>query len=139
MRASTHFASRAHRERGISAVSCSGDGPMTITPQRRWSFSLRTLFVVVTLLGLVAGWVVYQLNWIRQRRQAVETGEVGLVLLPSAFSAPLYPKPQLPPWTLRLFGEQTLNAQGLVSAPGISDSDLRRLRALFPELQVDRP
>ena len=38
---------------------------MTPAPKpRRFRFSLRTLFVVVTLVGC---WLGYQLNWIRQR------------------------------------------------------------------------
>ena len=35
-------------------------------PKRRWpQFSLRTLFVVVTVFGC---WLGYQLNWIQQRK-----------------------------------------------------------------------
>jgi hypothetical protein len=37
---------------------------MTLAPKRRWSFSLRTLFVVVTVVGFSLG---YQLDWMRQR------------------------------------------------------------------------
>jgi hypothetical protein len=42
---------------------------MTHPPRRRWfRWSLRTMFVVVTAAAFLCGWVVYQLNWIRQRR-----------------------------------------------------------------------
>ena len=45
---------------------------MTTAPKRRWfQWSLRTLFVVVTLVGCATGWVVYQINWIRQRSEFV--------------------------------------------------------------------
>jgi hypothetical protein len=41
---------------------------MTPAPKRRWfAFSLRMMFVVVTILGFAMSWVVYQLNWIRER------------------------------------------------------------------------
>lgn len=40
---------------------------MTTTPRQRLRFSLRTLFVVVTLMAIVAAWVAYHLEWIRQR------------------------------------------------------------------------
>ena len=40
-----------------------------MTPPRRWSFSLRMMLVVVTLLAVPLGWVAYQLNWIRQAPQ----------------------------------------------------------------------
>ena len=41
---------------------------MTTTTTRRWfRFSLRTLFVVVTIVCVLAGWLTYSLNWISQR------------------------------------------------------------------------
>ena len=44
-----------------------------MTSRRRWfRFSLRTLFVVLTVLCFVlGGWVAYQLNWISQRHAAI--------------------------------------------------------------------
>src|SRR5258708_10246160 len=42
---------------------------MTPAPKRRWfRFSLRTMFVVVTLFGC---WLAYSLNWIRQRHDFI--------------------------------------------------------------------
>ena len=42
-------------------------------PRRRWfSFSLRTLFVVVTIAAIAGGWVMYQVSWIRQRRTMLD-------------------------------------------------------------------
>ena len=39
-----------------------------MTAPRRWfRFSLRTLFVVVTIACVFAGWIAYQLDWIRER------------------------------------------------------------------------
>jgi len=41
---------------------------MRIAPQRRWfRFSLRTLFVVVTVVGLGLGWLAWNVNIVRQR------------------------------------------------------------------------
>jgi hypothetical protein len=41
------------------------DGPKTRAPKRRWfQFTLRTLFVVVTVL---ACWLGYAVSWIKQR------------------------------------------------------------------------
>jgi hypothetical protein len=42
-------------------------------PRRRFRFSLRTMFVLVTALCV---WLGYQLNWIRQRRNVLGSGEV---------------------------------------------------------------
>jgi len=45
------------------------DAALTPAPKRRWfRWSLRTMFVVVT----VCGWIGYQLNWIRQRHEFIE-------------------------------------------------------------------
>ena len=43
---------------------------MAVTAPRRWfRFSLRTMLVVVTMLGC---WLGYQFNWIRQRNEFAE-------------------------------------------------------------------
>jgi hypothetical protein len=40
--------------------------------KRRWfRFSLRTVFMLMTAFGMFLGWLVYQLNWIRQRNEYV--------------------------------------------------------------------
>ena len=42
----------------------------TTKPNRRWfRFNLRTLFVVVTLFGLVGVWMANQMKWIRDRKR----------------------------------------------------------------------
>ena len=35
-----------------------------------FKFSLRTLFILVTIAGLLAGWLVYRLTWILHRHEA---------------------------------------------------------------------
>ena len=51
---------------------------MSLAPKRRWfAFSLRTMFVVVTVFGSAAGfgnWINNQRNWIRQRHEFLEKG-----------------------------------------------------------------
>jgi hypothetical protein len=50
---------------------------MNIAPKRRWPrFSLRTLFVVVTVLGC---WLGYQLNWIRQRHDFLARNQAAQI------------------------------------------------------------
>jgi hypothetical protein len=68
--------------------------------KRRWfRFSLRTLFGLVTIVGVGAGWVVYQLDWIRERHTLLASRDnwswtTGGTERPAA------------PWSLRLFGEK---------------------------------
>ncbi len=120
---------------------------MTTTPKRRWfAYSLRTLFVVVTVFGLAVGWFIYQLNWIRQRREAMDKysqtyndpaeryeKEDGTIV---SFHAP---------GLLWLFGERnvrefTMNVPENPDDPAMwfySHPEVQRIQCLFPEAQVD--
>ena len=43
-------------------------------PKRRWfRFSLRTLFVLVTITSVTAWWWTRQLNWVRERHKFLAT------------------------------------------------------------------
>jgi hypothetical protein len=94
-------------------------------PKRRWfRFSLRTMFVVVTLFGVAAGWVAYQLNWIRQRHEFVSARHSGQFAIGFVKA----------PWSLRLFGEK--EAEFVVSVP---KEDIGLARELFPEAIAINP
>jgi hypothetical protein len=96
---------------------------MTPTPKRRWPrFTLRTLFAAVTVLGMGLGWVVYQLDWIRQRRDIIARPDI---LSWSRFS--VEPLAQ-PPWPLRPFGARGFYLVSLI----IVDDD----RAITNEMDV---
>lgn len=48
---------------------------MECTPRRRWfrfAFSLRTLFVIVTLAALLFGWVAYNYQIVSERKQLLQ-------------------------------------------------------------------
>jgi hypothetical protein len=98
---------------------------MDTKPRRRWfSFSLRTLFVLVTLAALVVGWVAWSLNWIRQRREFVhrfelDTGILTVDPVPSA------------PGLLWLFGEKGVQH---ILLP--HESEYAEAQRLFPEAQI---
>ncbi len=95
----------------------------------RFRFSLRTLLVVVTLVGC---WLGYQLNWIRQRHAAFQDRRLQIVRLsPPAYSPGA---PQL----LWLFGERGITGVYLMD-PELTPGDLKRLKSLFPEACVDWP
>jgi hypothetical protein len=80
---------------------------MTVTivkPRRRWfRFSLRTLFVLVTIFGV---WLGVQVNWIRERR-AWLVGHQSDIARPPALSGG---GPVEAPGLLGLFGERGVEA-----------------------------
>ena len=111
-------------------------------PRRRWMrFSLRSLLVFVTLLAIYLGWA---MNWIRQRREfltkppkylgTVETEEDGLIFGAEPMQAPL---------CLRILGESGVshillqpyrNKYGVkVEVP---PGEVERLIDLFPETNI---
>jgi hypothetical protein len=89
-------------------------------------FSLRTLFAVVTITGVVAGWAAQQLNWIRQRHEFLRTLNI-------AFSGTIQLKSFMPvsipaaPWQLAAFGESPCWSLRVTS------SNLDLAHRLFPE------
>jgi hypothetical protein len=110
---------------------------MTIPP-RRWSYSLRTVFVVVTAVCLLVGWLTMQMKWARERREALEWLEAQK----NSWYAPPLPRAKFQadaPLGVRLFG-----GEGIVSIGMDVDQFSRpvpyspeRLRHLFPEGRVD--
>lgn len=107
---------------------------MPPTPKRRWSYSLRTLFVVVTVF---ACWLGYELNWIRQRQQAREWlgGQTNSWYAPSLVGARSQASA---PWGLRLLGEQGVVGIGLDVSPfaGPVPYSRAQLERIFPEARV---
>ncbi len=102
---------------------------MLITANRRWlRFSLRTLFVVVTLLGV---WLGYYVNWHAQRNAVLRLDDVTLGTLV------LHDEPLPLPWPLEMLGASSVN-QGIFLPNGTTDEELHRVRRLFPESLVVR-
>ena len=116
---------------------------MTAQPRRRWfrfAFSLRTLFVVVTIF---ACWLGYHMNWIRQRHDALkwldEHASRGSNETPLGWTSE---RPDLP-WSLRILGEKPLKSHW-IGARGKERSALPEYRRrvaevakLFPECDID--
>jgi hypothetical protein len=93
-------------------------------PKRRWfRFSLRTLFVLVSIACITAGWAAYQLNWIRQRHQFLKRpvgtyGFDGMIVDAEC------------PWSLKLFGEKACDAVFTNKATK------QEAKELFPEARI---
>jgi hypothetical protein len=101
------------------------------TPRRNgFSFSLRTLFVVLTVLAIPLGWLGYQLNWIRRRHDARQSGDL-FTSLDDPFKDEHY---FAAPFTLRMFGE--VGVERITLVRGGSQQEIERIRRLFPEAQV---
>ena len=97
------------------------------TPRRRWfRFSLRTLFVVVTVLGC---WLGYQLNWIRERHAVLARQSPG-------GGTGFWPGPRPGFLLQRLFREPGIGC--IVVGECVSDAEFNRILSLFPEATVIR-
>ena len=117
------------------------------TSRRRFYFSLRTLFVAVTILGLFLGWVGVQLKWMRDRRQALEwmfpcharqlAAESGSLLPPLKGEYISHPDTKAP-WSLRIFGESGVERIKVYENWLNPDArySVNDLRLLFPEAEV---
>jgi hypothetical protein len=98
-------------------------------PQRRWfRFSLRMLFVMVTVAATAAGCVSYQLNWIRERHAVLaKVRDSTSDSKDTAIQAPL---------ALRVFGEPAV--AWIAVGGGYSNSESDRIKSLFPEARTVR-
>ncbi|MGD9723449.1 MAG: hypothetical protein AB7E98_19875 [Pirellulales bacterium] len=108
---------------------------MNPAPKRRWfAFSLRTVFAAVTVFACLVGWIVYNLNWIRQRHHEFSITAVGIWRLPDWNSKA--------PGMLWLFGEESHSLIGVYfedpHAPTPQEeAEAERRTRMFPEAKVD--
>ena len=122
--------------------------PMTApTHRRRFRFSLRTLFVVVTILSLALGWLGVQLKWIHDRHEALRwiadfreralAAESGRVVPPMKGEWVSNAGVKAP-WSLEILGETGVERLEVYQDWLNSDSQysLDELRSLFPEAEV---
>ena len=98
---------------------------MTLHNRGWFRFSLRTLFVVMTLAAIPLGWVGYSLNWIRQRHEIL-----SLVNGPVEF----FGTHRTAPAGLWVFGETGRNAIRLPSTTSVYES--AAVKRLYPESVV---
>ena len=100
---------------------------MTAPPKRRWfRFSLRTMFVVVTVFGVWLGW---NLQIVRERNA------VKAMVLSRGGSIVNLVIPLAPPgiaWVRRAIGDESYRN---ISYCGLSDDERRRMVLAFPETE----
>ncbi len=108
---------------------------MTAAPNRRWfRFRLRTLFAVVTVVGLASGWWAWNVRVASHRHLLLDSiDERGIIhsMRYTADSSPMV-------WVEGLlFGEKSFIEIDLIDGT-FNDNDVRQLRAWFPESELWR-
>jgi hypothetical protein len=109
-------------------------------PRRRFRFSLRTLFVLVTVFGVWFGW---ELKFVRERQAVREELQRngGIVQTAAEIQQPWFVGTRTIPFWRRWLGDEAMWFVGplydLVDEPRIKY--LERLVRLFPEADVSAP
>ena len=105
--------------------------PTAPPTRRRWfQFGLGTMLLLVTVLAL---FIAYHVNWVRERRAAIASWESSR-WFPS--TPPVLAKP---PWLLSLFGEPGYGCLWRESSRRLGadeEAELERVQRLFPEAKV---
>jgi len=100
-------------------------------PRRWFRFTLRTFFVLLTLVCVWLGWLGVQWKWIRERRAFLAAHPHGIRATP-------WPGETIAkgPGLLWIFGEKGYTRMGVVvgaELPTISEAEVLEVRRLFPE------
>lgn len=104
-------------------------------PRRRWfSYSLRTLFVLLTAFGLFFGWLGVQLKWIHDREQAVEWLRDHSVERLGSCAIICNQNPA--PWGVRILGGDSITSVRCTLTGVESAATDREIRRLFPEAEI---
>ena len=108
---------------------------MTDSAQQRrpWSFSLRTLLLLVAGAGVTLGWLAMQTKLILERQAALAALPDGAFYLRFCDFGPGHQQPQLSPAARlrRLLGDEPVEFFWIRTAD--FDGTVNRLRPLFPE------
>jgi hypothetical protein len=114
-------------------------------PRRRWSFSLRTLFVVVTVFGLLGGYIANQFGLVQERRVMLDSFTATGGRCGREYAAGHGIESSRVPFVRKLLGDEEIRAFWF---PEGTDQQTRdRFTRTFPEayvpphdgIQIDRP
>lgn len=89
----------------------------------KFRFTIRAILVAMALLAM---WCAYSMNWIRQRRAAIDSG------IAHRGTASYLPTPSAP-GMLWMFGEQGYELIAVDESPSI---DIDEIKGLFPEAEI---
>jgi hypothetical protein len=103
---------------------------------KRFRFSLRTLFVIVTICALILGWRQCAINWIEKRYDLIERNPLVANDFIFAQSAQGSVAPKLP-LSLRIWGERLIIREIDLMSDHITSDDAKDIRSAFPEAIID--
>ena len=106
--------------------------------RRRLRFSLRTLFVVMTVAAMLTGWGVYQVNWIHRRHEVLEKYDGDLAEPGGAIKVPgmLWVYGERPVATIYVYLPDDPNDPALGHWFD-SHPEVVRIQRLFPEATIN--
>ena len=108
-------------------------------PRLRFRFSLRTMFVLVTMLSVPLSWVGYHVNWIRLRREMLELVQTKKTILSSDIPRGFSNADEQFPLSLWILGERPVFSMTVgnayVGSSQEMDARAEAARKLFPEAQ----
>jgi len=100
---------------------------MSTLPRRRWSYSLRTLFVAMNAMAVIFGWLASELNSVRYRKLVYQE-------IAQSFGNGVLAEPH-PVFSIRrMMGNLRFSEIALI--PDSTDAELCRAQAAFPEADV---
>jgi hypothetical protein len=102
------------------------------SPRRRFQFSLRTLFVVVTLLAVACGYVVRQREIVMERMgwHSIIQNLGGHLVKAVDAQRPIIARI---PWLRECWGDSAIQ---FIVLPIKSKADLNKIKSVFPEAEV---
>jgi hypothetical protein len=110
-------------------------------PKRRWPrFTLRTLFVEVTVLGVALAWANWNVRQIRERERlfhAIDVSPNNPTKLLRRFKDARSQSNGIP-WAWSLFGAKPTRWGLFLPSDRFTDNDLAHYREMFPEAIVVR-
>jgi len=110
------------------------------SPRRRWfRYSLRTLFVFLTLSSVAFVWIAKQMTWIRERHEALRLH--AWFCKEATWTECVSTEPHAP-WQVRIFGERGVSEVTVIldsweETDSEFNAKIERTKKLFPEATIN--
>jgi hypothetical protein len=107
-----------------------------MTPPRRWSFSLRMMFVGVGVLAAGLSWLQCQMRWADERFNFFDADRIEENNFVDYYSDTDLPPPLLFRLVNLCRSQQYCGIKEVVLGPNVTAEQIERARRLFPEAEV---